>query len=206
MRSHATSVAVVVKERTSSLSTTYKEELDSELINRIKRKIQEETVESLFSNDRDVEESSEWMADEQGDETEKFTTRLGEVTSFMATSQAFAHFRERLRIFIFPLTRQYVRAILQSAKVSETEISEISCTASWEILKYCETELSNQGGQFDLFRILTITGSPENAQAMSCEEYVAKVWGVEGRHLLSVVNSALTSHRCCEKILQIESR
>src|ERR1700693_6105877 len=100
MRSHATSVAVIVKERASNFSTVYKEELDSELVNRIKRKIQEQTVEPPFPNDRDVEESSEWMADEQGDETEKFTTRLGEVTSFMGTSQAFAHFRERLRLFV----------------------------------------------------------------------------------------------------------
>jgi hypothetical protein len=183
MHSRATAVAVVVKESASSLTMSHQEKRNAELKARVEQKLQ---------NNTDIDDAGEEV-DEPGDENEEFTTRLDEAKAFMVTSKAFARFRENLRLFVFPNARQYIRAILQSAKVSETECSEISCEASWEIFQYCKSELSDISDGVDLGPVLTVTGSPENAEAMSCEDYILETWSSHGRGLLDAVNKWLTT-------------
>jgi hypothetical protein len=69
----------------------------------------------------------------------------------------------------------------------------VDCKASWEVLRYCEEELS---GTRNLEEVITITGSPHLAQATSAVDYVDTIWGDEGLHLLRLFTRSLGRDTC----------
>jgi len=73
------------------------------------------------------------------------------------------------------------------------DIYNINCEALWEILQYCELELS---GSHNLCKSLTLTGTTIQAQVVSCEDYVRMVWKSTGLKLLEAVIRGLSKSKC----------
>ena len=103
---------------------------------------------------------------------------------FFTSSKAIQHLHDNLRIWVFPVTRDYIKnSILVNTRLGDGSL-RICCEIDWQLAQYCEKELS---GSSTLHQVLTITGSPTRAQAASCEDYISQTWGYMGQCLLNAI-------------------
>jgi hypothetical protein len=65
-----------------------------------------------------------------------------------------------------------IREAIETHTAPLNHMYSITCEASWEILQYCQQELS---GDHNLHKVVTLTGTTMRAQAASCEDYVRMV-------------------------------
>jgi hypothetical protein len=111
----------------------------------------------------------------------------------MTTGTAFRLFCDNLRIWVFPIMSEYIGSVIGTSMKPTRGLYVVDCKASWEVLRYCEEELS---GTRNLEEVITITGSPHLAQATSAVDYVDTIWGDEGLHLLRLFTRSLGRDTC----------
>lgn len=85
------------------------------------------------------------------------------------------------------LIRESIREQI-SLEQNGSQVIKIEIWANWEISQFVENELS---GVDDLRKVVTLTGSLQNAQMMSCEDYVAQTWGDGGLRFLDTLIEVL---------------
>lgn len=71
----------------------------------------------------------------------------------------------------------------------------VSFHVSWSVLKFLRDQQYSQSNSEALASAVTLTGTSIDAQALSCKQYVSKVWPHVGEVLLSTVINAM----CCGK-------
>jgi hypothetical protein len=99
-------------------------------------------------------------------------------------TRAFEMLQDNLRLFLNPDPVE--RAVFESWPVikSTSESVAIDYHIQWELLQFLDSEHANLQ---DLGKLLTVTGGSENAQALSCEDYITATWPSMGQFLLSTV-------------------
>lgn len=117
---------------------------------------------------------------------------LEQAKDFLKRSRAFQGLYERLHAWIFPTTKDYIRHATLTNIEWQGRYSDLHCQVDWELLKYCQQELS---GKPELQRVLTITGSLNSAQAASCEDYVKQTWGSWGTKSLNAIVDGFVGDR-----------
>ncbi|RAO70059.1 uncharacterized protein BHQ10_006071 [Talaromyces amestolkiae] len=86
-----------------------------------------------------------------------------------------------------------IRETIRDQVFSEQNVSQgitLEIVMDWDIAYFMENGLS---GVEDFRRTVTLTGSVQNAQMMSCEDYVAQTWGDSGLRILDAMIRALKS-------------
>jgi hypothetical protein len=111
----------------------------------------------------------------------------------MTTGTAFRLFCDNLRIWVFPIMSEYIGSVIGTSMKPTRGLYVVDCKVSWEVLRYCEEELS---GTRNLEEVITITGSPYLAQATPAVDYVDTIWGDEGLHLLRFFTRSLDRDAC----------
>ena len=106
------------------------------------------------------------------------------VKTAMTKGNAFHEFCDNLRIWVFPRMREYIGSVIETSLTSKSgELYVVNCKANWEVSRYLQEELS---GTHSFREVLTVTGSPDAAQAASATEYVNTIWGEKGMQLLGL--------------------
>jgi len=82
-----------------------------------------------------------------------------------------------------------IRQTIQTAQGKNLSEHELNFRISWEISKFCDSELP---GVDRLPSVVTLTGTTTQAQADSCEDFVQKIWGT--KDLLDWLVKALQGH------------
>jgi hypothetical protein len=84
------------------------------------------------------------------------------------------------------LLRERIRELLEH---DGSRVTELRILMDWDVSQFVKNNLSRVE---DLRKALTLTGSEQNVQAMSCKDYVAQTWGDSG---LKVLDSLIESLR-----------
>lgn len=74
-----------------------------------------------------------------------------------------------------------------------TEPSQISFYLDWTPLEFLDEQQYTERLDVAIERVITITGSPQEAQAMTCVEYLNQTWPLVGVKLLSMVKELITT-------------
>jgi ankyrin repeat protein len=69
-----------------------------------------------------------------------------------------------------------------------SQVTGVEISVDWNVSQFVKNELS---GVEDLRKAVTLTGSVQNAQMMSCEDYVAQTWGNSGLKVLDTLIESL---------------
>jgi len=76
----------------------------------------------------------------------------------------------------------------------ESEMHTMVLRVAWEPVAFLEHEYgSSEKPREMLGRVITLTGSMSNAQALPCSDYLSQTWPMTGPHVLAVVGEALQS-------------
>ena len=87
-----------------------------------------------------------------------------------------------------------IRQTIRNAQGENVPRYKVHCTISWSVRQFCDRELSETG---DLFRVITLSGSPTNAQADSSADFVQTIW--ETKQLLYWLVKVAVGHDEGEK-------
>jgi hypothetical protein len=114
----------------------------------------------------------------------------------MTSGPSYQLLYDELRLWVYPGNGDYIRDTILTNAPPGSDNLWIYCQVDWELVEYCQDELF---GDTRLHQVLTITGSPKNAQASSCEDYVTQTWGYCGKQLLDAIITGLNSGRLGER-------
>jgi hypothetical protein len=140
-----------------------------------------------IGQDSDSDSSDEENPDVDIREEEYGDEPVPELEVALLGSKAFQMLRDNLRLFLRP--EPVERAVFETWPIqhSRAELQFFVHEADWEIPKFLELNFDKH----PLGKILTLTGHDENAQAVSCEEYLRETWPETGLLLLEAVEKFL---------------
>ncbi|KAH7323067.1 hypothetical protein B0I35DRAFT_192717 [Stachybotrys elegans] len=90
-------------------------------------------------------------------------------------------------------------ASIKSTQLSQSQVFQASFDIDWDLPGFLISQQYDMEWDMALERIITITGSSCNAQAMSCAGYMQQVWPSSGPELLWAIRQALISPNLCWK-------
>jgi hypothetical protein len=74
----------------------------------------------------------------------------------------------------------------------ESTLLTMTIVVRWDPIAFLEDQYRDSEKPVDLLgRVITLTGSASNAQALPCSEYVAQTWPTTGPHILATVSRAV---------------
>jgi hypothetical protein len=140
-----------------------------------------------IGQDSDSDNSDEENPDVDIREEEYGEEPVPELEVALLESRAFQMLRDNLKLFLRPDPVE--RAIFETWPIQQprTEVQGFVHEANWEIPKFLDLNFDKH----PLGKILTLTGHDENAQAVSCEEYLQETWPETGLLLLEAVEKFL---------------
>ena len=89
--------------------------------------------------------------------------------------------------------KDQIIAVLEQSLPPKSNILDVTCQASWEVLEYFQLEFP---GRLTLDSIFTLTGSITAAQGATCGDYVRQFWPATGPQLLHAFEVAIQNHEC----------
>lgn len=78
--------------------------------------------------------------------------------------------------------------LLGEASKSDSDTITVDVEVSWELLKFVKEELKED---YDLDQVLSLSGHSGQAVALTCGEYMSKIWPETGQYILNMLQSAL---------------
>ncbi len=82
-------------------------------------------------------------------------------------------------------------------KSRQPQIFQAKFDIDWDLLSFLENQEYDTTLEFAVEHAITITGSKNNAQALSCMDYMCQTWPSSGREVVRVVQKALVSPNLC---------
>jgi len=122
------------------------------------------------------------------------------LTLCLTTSEAYHQFQENLWKFTYPSMGTYIRSVLAPQIPDLTSrglepICSIVVNVTWQVAEF----ILDQCKSFDnLNDILTLTGSSNRCQALSCQDYMSQTWPNTGRNILDLIKLALEHGSSCK--------
>jgi hypothetical protein len=71
------------------------------------------------------------------------------------------------------------------------EGKRVHLTLPWKLHKYCQDELDEVDGGYDLNKVLTVTGNSTKAYAATCREYLERYWPRCPFNILNLINKMM---------------
>ena len=90
------------------------------------------------------------------------------------------------------ITKSLPRAKAVSSKVA-SDVHTIAIRCDCDVAAFVRREYPEMIGEFKLGEVITITGSPTDAQALTCLAYMEQTWPSTGGDVLSAVQRAFQS-------------
>jgi hypothetical protein len=122
------------------------------------------------------------------------------LTMCLTTSEAYHQFQEDLWKFTYPSMGTYIRSVLAPRLPDLIShglepICSVIVNVEWQVAEF----ILDQCESFDnLNNILTLTGSSNRCQALSCQDYMAQAWPNTGRDILDLIQLALKHGNSCK--------
>ena len=74
----------------------------------------------------------------------------------------------------------------------ESTLLTMTIVARWDPIAFLRDQYRDSENPVELLeRVITLTGSASNAQALPCSEYVAQTWPATGPHIMAAVSGAV---------------
>jgi len=78
---------------------------------------------------------------------------------------------------------------------SESETFQMVFSAAWDPIAFLRDQFEGSWSLGELLgRVITVTGSMEDAQALPCSEYLSQTWPTTGPHILAAVTSSMQTN------------
>jgi nucleoside phosphorylase len=157
--------------------------------------------------DLDTDQSTETMEDKA--ELEELPVEFEPVRTFLISGDPFVslvtniqkHLLDEGSDILWDI-RTTVVATLEARRLRFGSKIAARFHVAWDLVDYMRTQFRD--GQ-DIHKILTLSGSSDYAQALSCEEYISYHWPSIGQALLGAVQSILLRGGNIEKVNIIRS-
>lgn len=107
---------------------------------------------------------------------------------------------------VFERISRQVHDILGPLKATGFRPIDARVKMNWELVKFLEAQEYKTRLDQALERAITITGSPQNAQALTTTEYMRQTWPSSGFETISMVKSALRSPQKCSICKRSDSK
>lgn len=101
--------------------------------------------------------------------------------------------------------REHILSLLPPlSKISRkksTDARHVTFRIQWNHLDFAETQGYKGRPDYVIERAITLTGGAQDAQALSCKEYLSQVWPSSGEQMMELVKKIVSStpgqqHRC----------